>query len=58
MIKGLLFIIVVWLIVANLLDRFWHLTGKEKLSVAKCIGYGLLTAVITFGLITTMVVIF
>ena len=58
MIRGIVFDLVVWAAVSFFLYQFWHLTGKDKLSVGKSIAYGLFTAVITAVVISIIVAVF
>lgn len=58
MIRGMLFGMFVWFVVSIGILIFSHLSTSEKVSFIKAGLYGLVTAVISTGIITGIVILF
>jgi hypothetical protein len=58
MIKGILFFAFVWILVVVVISLFRSATSKERLSAAKTVLYGALTALIATILVVFLVVLF
>lgn len=58
MIKGIIFFLAFWAFVTGGIGLWRQMNGKEKWETFKIAMYGLGTAVVTFVLLTTLVVLF
>ena len=58
MIRMLIVFLAFWGFVTGVIGLWRHMENKERWSLVKTGFYGLTTAVITFGLLTTIVVLF
>ena len=58
MIRMLFFFVVLWIIVTAGINVWREMKGKERWETVKTLAYGFTTAVITFVLLTIMVVLF
>lgn len=58
MIKGIIFFLALWAVVTGGINVWRSLTGKEKWDTIKCVWFGAVTCVITFIIVTVMVVLF
>lgn len=58
MIRGVLFFLIMWAVITGGINIVRGLTGREALDIIKCVVYGLVTAMLSFGLILLMVVLF
>lgn len=58
MLKGVEFYIFVWILAAASITAFRHLTGKEKLTLAKVIFWSALYAVIALVIVVGIVILF
>jgi hypothetical protein len=58
MIRGIIFFLALWAVVTGGINVVRSLTGKEMLDTIKCVVYGLMTALVAFALIVTMVILF
>ena len=58
MIRSIIFFLALWAFVTGGINVVRRLTGREMLDTIRCVVYGLMTALLTFALIVTMVVLF
>ena len=58
MIRGIIFFLALWAVITGGINVVRRLTGREMLDTIRCVVYGLMTALLTFALIVTMVVLF
>ena len=58
MIRSIIFFLALWAVITGGINVVRRLTGREMLDTIRCVVYGLMTALLTFALIVTMVVLF
>jgi len=58
MVRGLMFVFVMWILVSIGIYVFGHLTRNEKRSVVKSLTYGAITAAVTGVIVAGIVTIF
>lgn len=58
MIKGIMFFVIIWVLVAVGIKVVRHMTLMEKLNAAKLVIYSGITAVVAFGILSLVVILF
>lgn len=56
--RGIIFFLIVWALVAVGINVWRSLTGKEKWNTIKCISYGAITSIIALWFVVGIVFIF
>jgi hypothetical protein len=58
MIRGVIIFLILWLVITTGINVWRSLTGLEKFDIMKSSVYGLVTAMLTFGTLFLIVVLF
>lgn len=58
MIRAVIIFLALWAVITGGINVWRSLTGREMFDIIKCVVYGLVTAMLTFGALFLIVVLF
>lgn len=56
--KSVILFLTLWAVITGGINVWRSLTGREMFDIIKCVVYGLVTAMLTFGFLLLIVVLF